>query len=123
MEKILHVDYLNIPLEEPREGQFIKIQNGHLIIESSLADQTIGHTQQVYAVYYPNLKAILLAPDSNQMFRQAHEVVMLFVKVKNTRGDRSISIQEFMADHDMDETNRDLKYLSAPGLDMIHITI
>ena len=123
MEKILHIDHIKHPVSEPREDQFIRIQNGHLIIESSLADKTIGKTQQVYAVYYPNLSAILLAPDSNQMFRQAHEVVMLFVKVKNAKGDRSISIQEFMADHDMDDTDRDLKYLSADGMDMIHITI
>lgn len=123
MEKILHIDHIKHTVSEPREDQFIRIQNGHLIIESSLADKTIGKTQQVYAVYYPNLSAILLAPDSNQMFRQAHEVVMLFVKVKNAKGDRSISIQEFMADHDINDSDRDLKYLSAEGMDMIHITI
>jgi hypothetical protein len=123
MERILHVNHMDIPFEDPREGQYIYLKNGHLIIESTLADQTISNTQQIYAVFYPNLKAILIAPDSNKMFKQAHEVIMLFVKIKNNKGDRSISIQEFMADHEIDDTCRDLKFLSAPGMDMIHISI
>ena len=53
----------------------------------------------------------------------AHEVVMLFVKTKNSHGDKSISIQEFMADHDIRADDRDLTYLAAAGLSMIHISL
>ena len=104
-------------------GSGVKLRNGHIWIDASLAQEVLGNTSQVYAVFYPNLKAILLAPDSDQTFRAAHEVIMLFVKVKNSRGDRASSIQEFMADHDIDETDRDLVYMTAPGLSMMHISI
>lgn len=105
------------------EGSKVKLKNGHLIIESELADAALLQTRQVYAVYYDNLKAILMAPDSDQTFKAAHDCVMLFVKVKNARGDRSISIQEFMVDYDIDPLDRDLTYMSSPGLTMLHVTL
>ena len=104
-------------------GSNVKLRNGHIWMDATLAQAVLGNSAQVYAVFYPNLKAILLAPDSDQTFRAAHEVIMLFVKVKNSRGDRAISIQEFMADHDIDETDRDLVYMTAPGLSMMHISV
>lgn len=105
------------------EGSKVKLKNGHLIIESELADTALLQTRQVYAVYYDNLKAILMAPDSDQTFKAAHDCVMLFVKVKNVRGDRSISIQEFMVDFEISPEDRDLTYMSSPGLTMLHITL
>lgn len=105
------------------EGSQIKLKNGHLIIHHELADTTIKETRQVYAVYYDNLKAILLAPDSDETFKSAHECVMLFVKTKNLAGDRSISIQEFIVDNEINDTDRDLEFMSAPGMQMIHISM
>jgi hypothetical protein len=124
MERIYSFDNMTPVPPDPMTGSKIKLRNGHLWIEGELAKQTIGDTRQVYAVFYPNLRAILLAPDSDETFRAAHEVIMLFVKTKNSHGDKSISIQEFMADHDeIDDSDRDLSYMSAPGLSIIHITI
>ncbi len=109
---------------DPMIGSKIKLRNGHLWIESGLAKQTIGEANQVYAVFYPNLNAVLLAPNTNEAFRVAHQVIMLFVKTKNSHGDKSISIQEFMADNEqIDNTDRDLNYLSAPGVPILHITL
>ncbi len=123
MERIYHFEGITPVPPDPMTGSSVKLRNGHIWIDASLAQEVLGNTSQVYAVFYPNIKAILLAPDSDQTFRAAHEVIMLFVKVKNSRGDRAISIQEFMADHDMDETDRDLVYMTAPGLSMMHISI
>lgn len=123
MERIYNFEGMTPTAPDPMHGSKVKLKNGHLHIDSTLADQTIGSGRQVYAVYYHNIKAVLLAPDTDETFRAAHEVIMLFVKVKNSLGDRSISIQEFLADHPIDDTDRDLVYMSAPGLPMLHISL
>ncbi len=123
MEKIFKFENLSPSPVDPMSGSKIKLRNGHLWIAADLAAQVFGKARQAYAVYYENLQAILLAPEGDETFRQAHEVVMLFIKTKNSQGDKSISIQEFMADHPIRSDDRDLVYLSAPGLSMIHISI
>lgn len=123
MERIYFFEGMTPTTPDPMHGSKVKLKNGHLQIDGHLADQTIGSGRQVYAVYYHNIKAILLAPDTDETFRVAHDVIMLFVKVKNSLGDRSISIQEYLADHPIDDTDRDLAYMSAPGLPMLHVSL
>ncbi len=123
MERIYSFEGMTPSPPDPMHGSLVKLKNGHLHIDANLADQTIGSGRQVYAVYYHNIKAILLAPDTDETFRAAHDVIMLFVKVKNSLGDRSISIQEFLADHPIDDQDRDLVYMSAQGLPMLHISL
>jgi hypothetical protein len=124
MEHIYNFD--NLPPKESLEaqdGSKIKLKKGHLWIAGDLYQSVVGDVNQVYAVYYPNLKSILLAPETDQTFRQAHEVIMLFVKIKNANNDRSISIQEFIADNDIDESDRDLEYLAIPGVTFLKINL
>ena len=123
MERIFCFEGMTHNPPDPMHGSKVKLKNGHLHIDGNLADQTISTGRQVYAVYYHNIKAILLAPDTDEAFRAAHEVIMLFVKVKNSLGDRSISVQEFLVDHPIDDQDRDLAYMSAPGLPMLHISL
>jgi hypothetical protein len=123
MERIYNFEGLTLTPPDPMTGSRVKLRNGHLWLAADLAHQVFGDAQQAYAVYYDNLKAVLMAPEGDEAFRSAHEVAMLFIKTKNSQGDKSISIQEFMADYDIRDDDRDLAYLSAPGLPMIHISL
>lgn len=123
MERIFNFEGMTPSPPDPMTGSRVKIRNGHIWMAADLASQVFGAAQQAYAVYYDTLKAILMAPEGDEAFRSAHEVAMLFIKTKNSQGDKSISIQEFMADHDIRSDDRDLAYLSAPGLPMIHISL
>ena len=57
------------------------------------------------------------------MFKQAHEVAMLFVKIRNQQGDRTISLQELILDHDIDDADRGLAYAWVPGLTMMQVKL
>lgn len=107
----------------PPSTASVRLQGDHLWLAAEVADSAFGNERQVYAVYYPNLKTLLLAPMSDTMFKQAHEVAMLFVKIRNQQGDRTISMQEIILDHDLDRSDKDLEFTLVPGLGILQVKI
>lgn len=109
--------------EAPPSTAKVRLQGEHLWLAAEVADGAFGNERQVYAVYYPNLKTLLLAPMSDLTFKQAHEVAMLFVKIRNQQGDRTISMQEIILDHDLDRSDRDLEFTLVPGLGILQVKL
>jgi hypothetical protein len=111
MERVYHLNAL--PAEEGNNpsNALVQLAKQHLLIKAELAEQLIGSERQVFAVYYKDKQSLLIAPESEESFKKMHKTIMLFVKVKNLAGDRSISLQEFFADWpDLDSTDRDLTF-------------
>jgi hypothetical protein len=99
----------------PKQSQILKtpvqLFNQHLIIGVELANLCIGEDRQVLAAMKPEAQKILLAKASDAKFKSEHKPIMLFVKQKNIQGDKSISLQEFFADHQtMSQENQALQY-------------
>jgi hypothetical protein len=109
------------PLSDDFAGAKVFLKNRHLCIAADLAQQAFGAAQQVYAVYYANLNALLLAPSDDQLFKQAHECAMIMLKTRTAQGDKSLSLEEILLDHDIAEGDRRLDYVAAPGLRMLQV--
>lgn len=88
----------NIPTQGKMLDTPVQLLNQHLILHVDLANQCIGEDRQVFAAMLPDVKKIFLAKTNDMAFKAKHKPIMLFVKQKNTRGDKSISLQEFFAD-------------------------
>ncbi|MBU6342431.1 MAG: hypothetical protein KGS48_13125 [Bacteroidetes bacterium] len=101
----------------------VKLQARHLWIDGSLAADLIGEAPCVYLVYYPERKALLLAPIDESYFTTVHKANQALVKLRNIKGDRSISLQELLIDHDIPDDDRPLPFLHQEGLRMLHITL
>ena len=121
MEKIFHTGQLP-KIENTLKGQ-VQLRRQHLILEASVAQNAFGDERQVYAVYYDNLGMLILAPMSDDMFKQAHECALLMLKDKNLKGDKSISLQEIIIDNELDDTDRELVFMGAPGLKMLQVKL
>ncbi|PSL03858.1 hypothetical protein [Cecembia rubra] len=101
----------NIPQQSKILDTPVQLHNLHLIIQHELANRLIGEEMQAYAAMMPEAKKILLTKASNIAFKAKYKPIMLFVKQKNTHGDKSISLQEFFADHpDLSQDNQALKF-------------
>lgn len=111
------------PTSETAQNGKVQLKNRHLWIAADIAEQAFGDAQQVYAVYYANLKMLLLAPMTDAMFKQAHECAMLMLKTRSAEGDKSISLEEIIIDNDLNNKDRELEYAGAPGLQMLQIKI
>ncbi len=101
----------NIPKQEKMLDTEVQFFNEHLILHVDLANLCIGEDRQIFAAMMPEEKKILLAKTNDMAFKAKHKPIMLFVKQKNIRGDKSISLQEFFADWpEIPKGNRKLEY-------------
>ncbi|MCB9080595.1 MAG: hypothetical protein H6555_02675 [Lewinellaceae bacterium] len=123
MERILPFPIPNSSSAESTPTGDVYLRRQHLWLRAELAQQIFGDEQQVYAVYYANIKTLLLAPMSDTMFRQAHECAMIMLKTRSAAGDRSLTLQEFFLDHDIDDSDRELAFNWAPGIQMLQVTL
>lgn len=101
----------------------IKLKTQHLWISGDIAGSTFGETAQVYVVYYPAQKALLLAPMDEEIFPTIHKAALQMLKNRNLEGDKTISLQEIIIDNEIDDTDRDLIFMHQPGMRMLHVTL
>lgn len=82
--------------------------NRHLIIDAETATALFPEATHVNMVYYANNKTLLLAHTQDELFKSLHKTSMQMVKNKNLRGDKSVSLEELLIDHDLDDQDRHL---------------
>ena len=95
--------------KQNHEGK-VQLQSSHLFIDSELASNVFGTAKNVYVVYYPNRKTLMLAPTSDELFKKLHKAEQQMLKDKNLKGDKTIALHEILIDNQLDETNRVLEY-------------
>lgn len=125
MEKIFQFQQL---AHESKKAQnvsdaAVQLKKGHLWLSAQVVADTIGDDYQVYLVYYPQRGSLLLAPMSDDIFKQMHKCSLVMLKVRNMQGDKSISLQEIIIDNDLEKTDRPLEYKAAPGMPLLQIQL
>ncbi len=101
----------------------VKLITQHLWISDDIARATFGDAVQVHTVYYPQQRALLLAPKDDEIFPTIHKTGLQMLKNRNLQGDKTLSLQEILIDHDIDDTDRELVFLHQPGMNMLHVTL
>jgi hypothetical protein len=101
----------------------IQLKTQHLLIAADIAAEVFGAAAQAFTVYYPQQRALLLAPMDDEIFPQVHKAQLQMLKSRNLSGDKSMSLQEIIIDHDIDEADRELEYVFQPGMRMLKITL
>jgi hypothetical protein len=104
-----------------RTGVWLKKQ--HLWLSAEVANETFQEERQVYVVYYEEPGSLMLAPMSDDMFKQVHKCSLVILKDRNLKGDKTISLQEVIIDNDLDPADRSLEYTSAPGLNILQVKL
>ena len=125
MDKIFRVPSPAAEATSPADTAetYVRLRRQHLWISADLAKEAFGGERQIYAVYYDNLGSLLLAPMSDTMFKQAHECALVMLKDRNLAGDKSLSMQEIIIDNELDDSDRELDYTAAPGLQMLQVKL
>jgi len=101
----------------------VKLITQHLWISDDIARSAFGDAVQVHTVYYPQQRALLLAPKDDEIFPTIHKGGLQMLKNRNLQGDKTLSLQEIIIDHDIDDTDRDLVFMHQPGMRMLHVTL
>lgn len=108
---------------EVQSGSLLRLKSSHLQIDHALVGQVFGEDHNVYAVYYPNQKSLLLAPVTDELFKQLHKASQHILKSRNLNGDKSIALHEMLIDNQLDDTDRELEYELQPGLGILNVKL
>ncbi len=101
----------------------VRLQNRHLLIAAPLSADAFGESIQVQIVYYPQQRALLLAPIDDSTFSSLHQTAVQMLKTRNLQGDKSLSLEEILIDNDLDDQDRELPFIYANGIRLLHVTI
>lgn len=88
----------------------ITLTNRHLIISNEIVESIFGFSSQVNWVYYDNKKILMIASQHDDIFKGLHKTSMSMLKFKNSKGDRSISLEELLIDNELDSSDRSLEF-------------
>ncbi|PUZ30008.1 hypothetical protein DCM91_00565 [Chitinophaga costaii] len=72
-------------------------------------------------IYYEQNGTLVMAKDSDDMFKSFHKAKREILKDKNLLGDKAVNIREFIIDHAIAETNRPLTYFADEAMHILNI--
>ena len=108
---------------DPPSGSKVRMKACHLLVDQEVAVEAFGNEQNVYVVYYPDRKALMIAPVSDEVFKNLHKAGQQMLKDRNLKGDKTIALHEILIDHQLDETDRDLDYELQPGMGILNVQL
>jgi|AntRauTorckE5430_2_1112549.scaffolds.fasta_scaffold02428_3 hypothetical protein len=125
MERIFHQDLLSefADISPGLDGDQVRLNRQHLWLSGDLAKRVFNNERQVYTVYYPQRKALLIAPMSNDAFKTIHQCSLVMLKDRNMQGDKSLSLQEIIIDNGLDEEDRPLAFSTIEGLQLLQVIL
>ncbi|TAE49277.1 MAG: hypothetical protein EAZ89_14365 [Bacteroidetes bacterium] len=100
----------------------VKLKTRHLLIAGPVAAQAFGEAAQVY-VHYVAGQELLLAPMDHESFSKSYKSALQMLKTRNLQGDKSISLQEILIDHDLSDEDRDLSFTYDAPARVLHVIL
>ncbi|MEO7308892.1 MAG: hypothetical protein ABIX01_00730 [Chitinophagaceae bacterium] len=101
----------------------VYMEGGHICIKKNTAGKIFGDETVVLSVFYAKDNSFMVAPASEELFRTIHKASQQMLKSKNAAGDKSISVQELLMDHDIDENDRDLEFTVEEALHILKVKL
>ena len=74
----------------------IRLKSLHLLINHEVASSIFENELNVNVVYYTDRRSLMIAPESEELFKQLHKAKQHMLKNKNAEGDRSIALHELL---------------------------
>lgn len=101
----------------------VRLKSSHLLVDRKIVAAIFGADQNVNMVYYPDRHALMIAPKSDDLFKQLHKTKQHLLKDRNTLGDKTISLRELLIDNELDPTDRDLEYEYQAALKVLTVKL
>lgn len=101
----------------------VQLKASHLLIDREIVDQIFGSDQNVYVVYYASRRTLMIAPVSDDLFKQLHKASQHMLKDKNAKGDKTIALHELLIDNEINDEDRTLPYECQPELRTLSVKL
>lgn len=88
----------------------VRLSHSHLCLDHDLVKAIFKQHGAALLTYQRDKGQLLIAPSTNNWFTKVHEAEQYLLKVKNSKGDRSIAIHSLLLDFEIDDSDRSLPY-------------
>lgn len=105
------------------EDSPIRLKSSHLWIDHELAMDIFGEDLNVNVVYYPNRRSLMIAPQSEALFKQLHKAKQYMLKDRNAQGDKTIALHELLIDNEINSTDRSLEFECQKALKILSVKL
>ncbi|MEM8525458.1 MAG: hypothetical protein AAGG68_12530 [Bacteroidota bacterium] len=106
-----------------KEASKVSLKSSHLLIDRTVATEIFGDDLNVHLVYYPDRRALMLAPKSDKLFKQLHKAKQHMLKDRNAQGDKTVALHELLIDNEINSTDRELEYECQKALKILNIKL
>jgi hypothetical protein len=101
----------------------VYLEAGHICIKKNTTEKIFGDETVVLSVFYAKDNTFMVSPSSEELFKTIHKANQQMLKMKNAAGDKSISIQELLLDNDIDESDRNLEFVTEEALHILKVKL
>lgn len=101
----------------------VQLKSAHLLIDREVVELIFGKDQNVYMAYYESRRTLMIAPISDDLFKQLHKATQHMLKDKNAKGDKTIALHDLLIDHEINSTDRALTYECQPELKILSVNL
>lgn len=106
-----------------KEAGQIRLKSSHLLIDREVAADIFGNDLNVNVVYYVDRQTLLIAPESEELFKTIHKAKQHMLKDRNSKGDKTIALHELLIDNEIDSTDRDLEFEFQKELRILNVKL
>lgn len=110
-------------VKKEESGGPIRLKSSHLLFSQEIVDQVFGEQTSAYMIYYPDRRTLMVAPASDELFKQLHKVTQHIIKDRNMKGDKAIALHEILIDHQLEAVDRDLSFEWQEEMGILNITL
>lgn len=101
----------------------ICLKSSHLLIDHQIATEIFGDDLNVNVVYYADRKALMIAPQSEELFKKLHKAKQHMLKDRNAKGDKTIALHELLIDNEIDSADRNLEFEFLKELRILNVKL
>lgn len=98
------------------------LEAGHICVSRALADYIFGRSEAILSVYYPKECLFLAAKADEPVYATLTKMKRHQLKTSGA-GDRWIPVQELLAEHGVDDGNRNLSFVEDEPMRMLKIKL
>lgn len=106
-----------------RASQPVRLKSDHLLIDRAVAQKVFGDDLNVNVVYYADRNILMIAPKSDELFKQLHKTKQHMLKDRNEQGDKTIALHELLIDNEIDRTDKALAYEYEEALKILTVKL
>ena len=112
----------NFEPTQEENGQ-VRLKSSHLLIGRELASIIFGNELNVNVIYYADRRTLMIAPQSEELFKKLHKAKQHMLKDRNAKGDKTIALHELLIDNEISNTDRNLEFECQKELKILNVKL